>query len=260
MIIIGEKIHIVSPVVKAAVKGRDPRPLQELARKQAAGGANYLDVNLGPRGGGSPETMAWAVTVIQEAVDLPLSIDTTDPEAMEAGLSAHRGTAILNSVSGEPDRLERMFPLAARHGSLVIGLTIAGSALPRDAEERAAVAVDILGRAAELGIGAERILLDPVVLPVSADQKQVAEALAAIGLFSQLSEPPAGTVVGLSNVSNGSPAASRPLLNRTFLLMALSAGLTSAILDPTDGELMVALKTWRVLANRSLYAPGYEQT
>jgi 5-methyltetrahydrofolate corrinoid/iron sulfur protein methyltransferase len=259
MIVIGERIHIVSPVVKGAVKERDPRPLQELARRQAAGGADYLDVNLGPRGGGSPETMAWAVTAIQEAVDLPLSIDTTDPEAMEAGLAVHRGKAILNSVSGEPSRLEKMFPLAARYDCLVIGLTIAGSALPRDAEERAAVAVDILGRAAELGIGSDRLLLDPLVLPVSADQQQVPETLRAIGLFSQLSDPPAGTVIGLSNVSNGSPAESRPLLNRTFLMMALSAGLTAAILDPTDAELMLAAKTWKILANRSLYAPGFDR-
>ena len=151
MQIIGEKINVITKVIAKAIEERDPKPIQQMAKEQASGGADYLDVNIGPARKGGPETMEWLVKIIQEVVDLPLSLDTTNHEAIEAGLKVHRGRAIINSTSAARERMETMFPLAAKYDANIIGLALAGRGMPGSTEERCTLAMDVIAGAAEFG-------------------------------------------------------------------------------------------------------------
>ncbi len=257
MIIIGEKINVMSTKLGEAMEARDPEPILEMARAQVAGGANYLDINIGPASKGGPELMEWLVTIIQSEIDIPLSLDTTNYEAMEAGLKVHKGKAIVNSASGAPERLEKMSDLAAKYNAALIGLCLTSEGIPRDANERAAVATEILMKTMEKGIPTEDLYLDPLVLPVSVAQKDAQEVMEAIKVFKQLSDPPPKTVVGLSNVSNSTPESVKSWLDRTLLTMLMAVGLDSAILNPLDKDLMATLKTALVFRNEILYCHSY---
>lgn len=257
MIIIGEKINVMSKSLGKAMQERNPEPILEMAKKQVEAGANYLDINIGPATKGGPELMEWLVTTIQSEMDIPLSLDTTNYEAMEAGLKVHKGKAIVNSASGEPERLEKMSDLAAKYNAALIGLCLTSEGIPRDASERAAVATEILMKTMEKGIPTEDLYLDPLVLPVSVAQKDAQEVMEAIKVFKQLADPPPKTVVGLSNVSNSTPDAVKSWLDRTLLAMLMAVGLDGAILNPLDKDLMATLKTALVFRNEILYCHSY---
>lgn len=257
MLIIGEKINIMSKTIGPAMRERDAKPIQELALAQVEGGAKMLDVNIGPASKGGAEMMEWLVKTIQGVVDVPLSLDTTNAAAMEAGLKAHKGQALINSASGEKERLETMMALAAKYGARVIGLALSEGGIPRDASERCIIAADILGAAAMHGVPAENLYLDPLILPIGVAQQQAAEVLEAVKMFKQLSDPAPKTVVGLSNVSNGSPKEVQTILNRTFLIMLMNSGLDAAIADSLDKDLMDAVKSVAVFTNEVLYCHSY---
>lgn len=253
MLVIGEKINIITKTIAKAMEERDPQPIQDLAKAQVAAGANILDINIGPARKNGPELMEWLVKVTQEVVDVPLSLDTTNAAATEAGLKVHRGNALINSTSTAPERMQSMFPLAAKYGSDIIGLTLASRGMPKDANERCSLAVDLLGAAAEYGVEPERIYLDPIFLSVNGMQAQAMGVLEAIEMFQALNEPPMKTVCGLSNVSNGSPEHMRSILNRTYLVMAMKVGLTSAIMDPLDDLLMDRLRKAEAMGNNIVF-------
>jgi 5-methyltetrahydrofolate corrinoid/iron sulfur protein methyltransferase len=257
MIIIGEKVNVMSTKLGEAMKARDPAPILEVARAQVEGGANYLDINIGPATKDGPALMEWLVTTVQNEVDVPLCLDTTNAEAMEAGLKVHKGQAIINSASGEPERLESMMGLAGKYGAKVIGLCLTKEGIPRDANERAAVAVEIMGKAMEVGVSNEDLYLDPLILPVAVAQKDALEVFESIRLFKQLADPPPKTVVGLSNVSNSAPPEVKGWLDRVFLAMVMTCGLDAAILNPLDKDLMATLKTALVFQNEILYCHSY---
>lgn len=260
MIVIGERISIIAKKVRDAMMSRDKKPLQELAIAQMKAGANYLDLSIGPAEEGGEELMDWGVKALQEVAQLPLCIDTTNPKAMEAGLKAHNnkwGRAIVNSASGEEERLNNMMPLAAKYNAQIIGLTLTKQGIPPLAEERCAIAAEIMGKAAELGVPMEDIYLDPLILPVAFSQDKCIESIRAIRLFKELNDPPMKTVVGLSNISNGAPKELRGLINRTFLTLLMYEGLTSAIIDPTDKEMMATVKTTDILLQNTMYAHSY---
>jgi len=238
MLIIGEKINIITKKIARAIEARDAGPIQELARAQVEAGADVLDVNIGPARKNGPEVMEWLVRIIQEAVDVPLSLDTTNAAAIEAGLKAHRGRAIINSTSAARERLEQMMPLAAKYDAEIIGLTLGERGMPQNVEERCSLAMEIIAAAAEFGVDPTRIYLDPIVLTVNGMQEHAMPILEAIEMFGSLNDPPMKTVVGLSNVSNTAPEEVRSILNRTYLVMAMQRGLTAAIADPLDERLM----------------------
>ncbi len=252
-----------------------------MAKEQVAGGADYLDVNIGPARKGGPETMEWLVRIIQQEVDMPLSLDTTNHEAIEAGLKVHRGRAIINSTSAARERMETMFPLAAKYDADIIGLALAGRGMPGSTEERCTLAMDVIAGAAEFGVNPESLYLDPIVLAVNGMQEFAMPILEAIEMFCSLNEPPMKTVVGLSNISNGAPEHMRGILNRTYLVMAMQRGLTAAICDPNEERLMEVvnkasamgnnivledvlnedeLKTVEVLKGNILYCHSYLET
>ena len=237
MLIIGENIHIIAPRVKEAIETRDAGTIQELAVRQVEAGAGILDLNIGPQKKQGHEIMPWIVEAVQEVVDVPLSLDTTNLAAMEAGLKVCKRQAMLNSASADPARLDGVMQLAASHGARVIALTMGVDGIPTTADGRAGIAMEALLPAAEAaGMPVQDVFLDPLVLTVTCNQDVATEAVEAIRMFKMLADPPPTTIVGLSNISNGCPPETRPLINRTMLVMLMGAGLDSAIADPLDAE------------------------
>jgi 5-methyltetrahydrofolate corrinoid/iron sulfur protein methyltransferase len=255
MFIIGERINGMFRSVARAIAERDEAAIRDLARRQVEAGANALDVNTGPTEGDPVDVMRWLVDTIQSVVDVPLAIDSAKIPVIEAGLRAARRPAIINSTTGAQAKLDLLLPLAAAHNASLIGLTIDERGIPRNAEARAEIALTIVARALEAGIEPDRLYLDPIVLPVSAAQDQCAAALKAIPVFKSLCDPAPKIAIGLSNVSQGT--ANRSLVNRTYLVMAMAAGIDGAILDPFDQELMDGLRTASILLNQDIFAENY---
>ena len=241
MILIGEHINIMSQTIGPAMRERNPKPIQEMAKAEAEAGVDYLDINIGPARKMGDELMEWMVNTVQEVTDLPLSLDTTNPVAMEAGLKVYQGKALINSVSLQPDRLEKGLPLVKNYDANVIGLLWGAEGMPRDANERAMLAVDFVYKAGEMGIPVENIWIDPIASPVSVEINQVKSCVEFMSMLGEIA-PGCKSTVGLSNISNGSPAHLRPQLNRTYMIMLMRYGLYSAIVDAFDEELIKIAK------------------
>ncbi len=259
MIIIGEKISVMAKKVREAMTNRDARPLQDLAVAQANAGAHYIDVSIGPAEENGPELMDWAVKVVQEVVQKPLCLDTTNVKAMEAGIKAHNnqwGLPIVNSTSNEPEKFP-MMELAAKYNTSVIALTLGKGGLPADAEDRCVIASEIMARAMEYGMPLENIFLDPLILQICSMQDQAWQAIRAVRMFKDLNDPPMKSLVGLSNVSNGAPKQVRPIINRNFFALLIEAGLTAAIIDPLDKDMMDTAKTVEMIMGKTMYAHSY---
>jgi len=234
---IGEEIQVISTKVRKAIEERDKNPIQELAVEQVQAGADALEVNIGPQKKSGPEVMEWMVDTIQEVVDVPLCLDTTNLAAMEAGLKRVKQQAIVNSTSAEPGRLQDVPPLAAKYDAKLIALTM-GRNIPVEADARVAIALEhLMPRIMEVGIPMDQVFMDPLILTVSGMQEYCPEAIETIRFLKQISDPPPLTVVGLSNVSNGVPKENRSLINATYAVMLLAAGLDAAIVDARDERL-----------------------
>jgi len=237
MILIGESINIMSQAIGPALKERNPKPIQELAKAEAEAGVDYLDLNIGPARKGGDELMKWVVNTVQEVTDKPLSLDTTNPVAMEAGLKAAKSKPIINSISLQPDRMEPGLKLAKQYNADLIALLWGTEGMPRDANERAVNAVDFVYKANEIGIPNENIWIDPIVSPVSVEINQVKACIEFMAMLGEIA-PGGKSTVGLSNISNGTPTPLRPWLNRTYLMMLMKYGLYSAIVDAFDTDLI----------------------
>ncbi|OFW60667.1 MAG: hypothetical protein A2133_05865 [Actinobacteria bacterium RBG_16_64_13] len=243
MLIIGENIHIIAPAVKEAIVNRDTMAIQRLAKAQVERGAGILDLNVGPQKKEGPEVMRWLVPAVQEVADVPLSIDTTNLEAIRTGLALLKQPGMVNSTSAEPERLEKVPLVAAEYGARIIALMMGKSGIPMTAEERVSIAIDTLvPRAIEVGIPIENLYLDPLAMTVAGCQEFCPPAIEAIRYVKQGMDPAPMTTIGLSNVSNTVPAEMRSLLNRTYLVMLMAAGLDSAIADPLDDKLMEVIR------------------
>lgn len=248
MLIIGECLQIISKAVRTAIEERDKAFVQDLAQRQVAKGAQMLELNIGPQKKAGAEVMDWLVNAIQEVVDVPLSLDTSNPEAIEAGLKVCKRNPIINSTSADPERLGVLLPLAARHAASIIALTLRATGLPVTADARVEILIeDLLPAIEQYGVPLENVYFDPLVLTVDGTQEHAPEIVKATRIFKQINDPPLLTTCGLSNVSSGAPKEVRPTLNRVFLVMLMGAGLDSAILDPFDEELAEAI---RILENR----------
>ena len=240
---IAESINIMSKTIGPAMKEKDPKPIQAMAIAEAEAGSTFLDVNIGPARKGGAEMMEWLVKTIHEVVDLPLSLDTTNLEAMEAGLKAHKkgGRPLMNSVSCQADRIDAGLDMAKKYDCLMVGLLWGTDGMPRDVNERGALAAEITYRANEKGIKNEDIFIDPIATPVSGEINQVLACTEFMGMLQDIA-PGCKSTVGLSNVSNGAPDHLRPALNGPYLLMLQKQGLYSSIVDAYDKELMALCK------------------
>ena len=241
VVCVGENINIMSKTIGPAIKERRADPILEMARHQEKVGIDYLDLNIGPSRKAGEEVMDWLVKTVQGAVKKPLSLDTTNATAMEAGLKSHKGKALINSVSLQPERLEKVLPMAKTYNAYVIGLLWGKEGMPRDANERAALAVDFIYQANNLGIPTEDIWIDPIVSPVSVEINHVLSCLEFMSMLKDIA-PEAKSIVGLSNISNGTPTHLRPVLNRAYMVMLMKYGLYSAIVDAYDEELLTLAK------------------
>jgi 5-methyltetrahydrofolate corrinoid/iron sulfur protein methyltransferase len=282
MLIIGEKLSIIAKRVREAMMKRDKVPIQEIATRQWKEGSGMIDANIGPAEDGGEDLMQWMVVTIQEVVPLPICLDTTNYQAIEAGLKVHNnewGRPLINSTSNDPERFP-ILELAAKYNSQIIGLTVGKGGLPADAEERAAIAAEIMARAMEYGVPLEDIYLDPLVLQIATSQDHAMKVIDAIKMFREMNDPPMKTVVGLSNISNGCPKHIRPILNKYYFIMLMNAGLDAAIADAHEmaeamqekqsvddilagkeiedkEKIKVIQKTLDVIMNKTLYAHSY---
>jgi len=255
MFVIGERINGMFKEVAGAIKERDKATIQTLAIKQIEAGADALDVNVGPASENPLQDMEWLVRTIGEVTEVSLAIDTTKFEVMETGLSQCKGKAIINSTSGDSEKLDKLLPLARKYGASVIGLTMNKNGIPQNAESRAEIAVQIVTRAQEVGIEMSQLYIDGVILPVNVAQDHSREVLETIRQCRLLCDPPPKTILGLSNVSQ--KTLDRSLVNRTYLAMAIACGLDAAILDPLDKELMDSMITAELLMGKQIYCDNY---
>ncbi len=236
MLLIGENLNIMSKRIGEALRQKDPQPIKELAIAEAKAGMDMLDVNLGPARKEGAHLMEWVVKVVQEVVDLPISLDTTNIEAMEAGLRIHRGRALINSISARPERIEALMPLAKKYNVPFVGLLLGSEGIPRDSDERALLAVQFMSVAEEYGVPYEDIWFDPIVLPINTQQMQIQGCTEFVKILPDLA-PRSKSICGLSNVSSGVPRELKGIINRTYMIMLKRYGLYSAIVDAFDKEL-----------------------
>ncbi len=236
---IAESINIMGKRSGTAMKERNPGPVQEMAKEETAAGGSYLDLNIGPARKDGTELMPWVVETVQSAVDTPLCLDTTNGDAMEAGFKVvkDRSNAIMNSISAQPERMEKLIPVAAEAGCDVIALLWGPDGMPRDSNERAAMAVDLMMALNEAGIPNEKILFDPIGTPITLGADQIASGLEFMMMLQDIA-PGAGSTVGLSNVSNGVAEHLRKYLDRTYLIMLMKYGISTAIVNSYDKELI----------------------
>lgn len=255
MILIGERINAGFRDIARAIRERDKEPIQEWARKQAAAGADYLDVNIGAASR-KPEDMAWLVETVQEAVPTPISVDSTNIEILKAGLGALDGrTALVNSTTADDRKLEQVIPLVVDYGAALIGVAMDERGSPQDVARRVENGAKIFATAVEAGIPPERIFLDPVLMPIKFMQDQAKHVLETIREYTFLSDPPPHISVGLSNIA--SKTAERSLIIRTFLVMAMACGLDAAICNVLDGDLLAAIATAELILNKEIYSDAY---
>ena len=238
MLLIGESLNVISKKIGKAFKERDPKPIQEEALFQKEKGMDYIDINLGPAKKDGHELMPWVVEVVQEVVDdIPLVLDTSNVDAIEAALKVCKQTPIVNSIMCRPERYEKMIPITAESGADFIALLWGPEGLPRDENERAALCVELLYAANEAGIPNEKIWVDGIVTPVNIQQPQAISLMEFQGMLQDIA-PGARSTCGLSNISNGPPEHLRPILNQTYMVMLQKYGMECVIADPLDDQLI----------------------
>ena len=245
MILVGESLNVISTKIGRAFKERDPKPIQEEALFQKEKGMDYIDINLGPAKKDGHELMPWVVETVQEVVpDIPLWLDTSNIDAIEAGLKVCKNPPVINSIMARPERYEKMIPIAAEHNADFVALMWGPEGLPRDENERAALAVELLYAANEAGIPNEKIWVDGIVTPVNIQQPQLMSLMEFNGMLQDIA-PGAKSTCGLSNISNGPPSHLRPILNQTYMVMLQKYGMYSVIADPLDEQLIAIAKGQR---------------
>jgi 5-methyltetrahydrofolate--homocysteine methyltransferase len=257
MLVIGERINATRKHIGQVFAARDAAALLSEARRQAEAGADYLDVNAALTPATEPDLMAWAVETLRGAVDKPLAVDSANPKVTRAGLERlPKGSAFLNSISGEQARLDAMLPLAAEFQTKLVALAMDDQGMPHSVEDRWRAVEKILAAADGAGIPRDRLYIDPLVQPLSTNPEQAAQCLAVI---REIRERGGGarTILGLSNISYGLPV--RRHLNRTFLAMAAAAGLSAAILDPLEPDTMPTVLAAAALMGEDAYCMNYIQ-
>ncbi|MCD6218984.1 methyltetrahydrofolate cobalamin methyltransferase [Candidatus Calescamantes bacterium] len=254
MVIIGEKINSSRKKVEEALKKRDSSYLISLAQKQKEAGADFIDVNCGTLFSEEKECMEWLVKTIQETMEVSLCIDSPSPEVLETGFQLHKGKAFLNSITGEKERVEKILPVIKKFHPFIIVLCMDEKGAPAEAQGRVEIARKVTEILTSHGVKEEDIFFDPIIRPISTESDAGRIALETISKIKE-EIPGVKTVCGLSNVSYGLPL--RPLLNATFLAMAMGKGLDGAILDPTEPRIQDVLCAGGALRGEDTYCLNY---
>lgn len=255
MIVIGEKINTSIKPVQTAVQNYDDAFIKDIAKKQMQNGAGYLDVNCGTFLEDESVRMKWLIEVVQDTVDIPLCIDSPNPKAIEEGLKVNKKESpIINSITAEKDRWESILPLIVNYKTKIIALCMDDNGIPENPEGRVDIARRMAEEMARKGINEENIYFDPMVQPVSTDSRNALVTLETIKKIRQ-EIPKANVVCGLSNISYGLPA--RKLLNQSFVVAAVLAGLGAAIIDPLDRRLMSLVYAADTIAGNDDYCMNF---
>ena len=254
MIIVGEQINTSRKSIAEAVERRDASYIVKIARQQAEAGAHYIDVNAGTFLEQETECLCWLVETVQDELDVPLCLDSPDPRALAEAMKRHKGEPMINSISLEAERFQALLPIVTSQPCQVVALCMAETSMPTTVEDRVQVGAELINRLTDAGIPLEKLYVDPLIQPISVDTGMGLAALGAIaGIMKDF--PGVNTICGLSNISFGLPA--RRLINRNFLSLCLSHGLSAVILDPTDKQLMAILLAVEMLLNRDEYCDAF---
>lgn len=243
MILVGENIHIISKSVREILESRDENAVKNLISMQQ--NMDYIDLNVGPAKNKLADILPWLADIVQDSSSLKISFDTTNSDEMRKGLERYKNSseAFINSTSKDEPRLDKMTDLAVEYNCNLIALTLSkDTGIPKTSDGRLEIAFEIYEKCMEKGIDNSKIYFDPLILPVSVEQSQAIEAINTIKMIKESFDPPVNTIIGLSNISNGSPKELRPLINRVFGVLAFGAGLDAAIIDSTDLELVRIFK------------------
>jgi 5-methyltetrahydrofolate corrinoid/iron sulfur protein methyltransferase len=260
MIIFSERINGMYRDVRAAINEKDKKVIRDLVRSQVAGGADVVDVNLGPTKGDPVENFVWLAQTVHEVTDKPISLDSAKPDLLVAAVPKVRETLgdtglVINSSTAAPEVMGKLIPLAAANGAGIIGLTMDQEGVPGNVEKRVECGAAFLMAAIEAGLAPQDVYLDPIILPVNVASKQPCNVMEAIRQLALVNDPPPHFIIGLSNVSQ--KCLMNHLINRTYLVMCLAAGLDAAIMDAADKELVEAAVTAEVLLDKQLYSDDY---
>lgn len=255
MYVIGERINGMFENVKQAIRHKNAKVIQDLAKRQLAAGAVALEVNVGPAAADAQGAMLWLAESIRAVTDAPLSIDTARWEVMSAVVPRIPGEKILNSSKADPQIATQYVGLAAEHGAGLIGLTLDAAGVPGNVEKRVELGAQIITIAMEGGLPMEKLFIDPIILPVNVAAQNPAHCMQAIAQLRRFADPPPHLLIGLSNVSQR--CRERSLINRTYLAMAMAHGLDAAIMDPLDEELMNTAITADLLGGQMIYCDSY---
>jgi 5-methyltetrahydrofolate corrinoid/iron sulfur protein methyltransferase len=254
MKIIGEKINGTRAQVKQAIAERNAEFIQTLARKQVEGGAHWLDVNAGTAPEREPDDLGWLVNLVQDVVEVPLCLDSANPNALRVAMQQVKKTPMINSISGETNRLDGILPIVAEFGCEVIALCMDDKGIPATANARIDVIGKVFAETRRMGVPDEKVYVDPLAMTIATNTEAgriTFDTMRAI----RAEFPQAHISCGLSNVSFGLPV--RALINRTFLVLALNAGMDAAIIDPNDRELQSAMRATDLLLGRDKHCLGY---
>lgn len=256
MIIIGEKINGTRKAVAAAIRDKHSDFIKELAISQTDGGADYLDVNAGTAPDREPDDMIWLVNTIQEACDLPLCLDSTNQEALKAGISVAKKLPMINSVSGEQSRIDGVLPIALEYKTSLILLALDDNGIPETAGGRMEIVRKLVGMAVKGGLNENQLHIDPLITAISTGTENAKLTFETIRSIKK-EFPGVYVTGGASNISFGMPL--RPVINRYFMAMAVQSGLDSAIINPNDRGLIEAIMTGELLMGQDKFCMSFSK-
>ncbi|MHC4481302.1 MAG: dihydropteroate synthase [Planctomycetota bacterium] len=255
MIVIAERINATRSRIARALEERDADLLAREAQRQATAGADFIDVNAGSDPARELENLKWAVGVVQDSTDLPLCLDSPNPEVLRAGLELIAGDVVmLNSATAESGKMDAVIAIAAESGAHLVALTMDDQGVPQTADQRVSIAARLIEASEGAGIDRDQVYVDCCIQPISTSAEQGMEVISTVFRIMQ-GFPGVHTTCGLSNISFGLP--NRGLVNRTFLACLIAAGLDSAIMDPTAGGMMDTVRAAEALAGRDEFCMDY---
>lgn len=254
MIVVGELINASRKAIAAAIQAQDAGYIQQVAKDEFEAGANYIDVNAGIFVGKEAEYLTWLVKTVQEVVDTPCCIDSPDPKSIEQALAVHKGTAMVNSISLEKDRYDKLLPIVAGTDLKVVALCMSDEGMPETTDARLKIADKLINALVANHVPIDNIYVDPLVQPIGTNSTFGIEFINAIEAITTKFKG-VHTMCGLSNISFGLP--NRKFMNQMFAVMAIAKGLDGLIINPLDKAMMASLVTAETLHGRDDYCMKY---
>ncbi len=256
MIIIGEKINGAIPSVSKAIEAGDEEAIRELARKQVEAGATYIDICAGRAPENEKEEMLWLIGIIESETDTPLCLDSPNAQLLKELIPMVKSKGIANSISDEGDKCDVLLPVIEKYGWDVVALTCDDTGIPEKADKKAEIAFRLIDKCAKYGIPPDRIYVDPLVLALSAVNDSMINFMGAITDI-KAKYPTVKFTSGLSNISYGMPY--RKIVNQLFLALSMSVGMDSAIVDPTNRDIIATILAAEALLNRDKFCRQYNK-